>query len=306
VRTLKAAMKNDTERTLALDAAITLRIAGLFKVVAPYLDSGVEEKVIALYLCTSDSEGIKQLAKRFTSLDETSESFEKTFAGLCGTRVAASVLEPFRDCIKDGQRADKALEILRFQFDNPELSAEQALANWETLVSEQERNFRTWALTGLDLFKLDGWARSAISTIGCNVKLGPNSHIYHEKFAIDAGKGTVTINMRTLVLDGSGGVVALAFADWNSTYRPTIKDREWITEDVTGDVFTRVPLKRNEWQEHVWKTVPQSDGTYKVTLHVDGKELIGNGRATAPPSGLLIEGKGSTYLVGGLEFIQEK
>ncbi|MCA8914321.1 MAG: hypothetical protein KDB90_02830 [Planctomycetes bacterium] len=303
-RTLKSAMKDDDKRPLALKAAVTLKVAGLYKYVKDYIDSEDERPIIDLWLVTEDEDGIQQLVKRFQTLDEESSSFKFTFDGFTSRHLSSKALEPFRKGLKDEIRIEQTVDVLRFQFDKPELDAKTVQAQWDKLAAERDRNYQKWELTGIDVLALDGWEKEGTVEYGENTFIQANGWM-NFKTMPDALKknAKLILKLRTNVLEGSGGNYSLAFGSWNSTYTPIIKDDKWVTLDVDGSVYSSCPLKRGEWQEHVWEITPNSDGSRKIILKVDGKELIGAGSSIDPLFALLFKGDGAAFLIGGYEAI---
>lgn len=301
-----AAIKKDDMRPRALELATAVRLTGLIKdLKKPY--EGLDRAAITAWAMeVRDSEGILFLFQRWTDASADSDEYRELCDAFKKWHVPVEVLDKFQAKLKDAARGKMAHEILCWQLDVQNVSAEDLSAGWQKYRAEFVRNTTVFPIKGVDLFKCEGWTKTNVTELGTNWYFDKDGYADNKDMPGAGGTQPFTVTFRIAVLEGDGGQVGVFCGTPG-------KDSKGFPLVVNGDNWEdpaspslKCPLKRGQWQEVRYEMSPQKGSSWRVDVYVDNKQFSNNGLLSAEPKSIQFSCSGCKWIVGGVDLKRQE
>ncbi len=302
-RSLKSALRKDSERPAALKLAIALRVPGLFDTAKRYIDGDDEQAVIELGLVSGDKGAGKELVELWAAAEPDSARCTWIRDGLLKHPVDLDAIQELKKLLAgEGARATDAGKALKVQLGAETDEPAALLADWDKLVAAWRLDAQAFTLKGADLLAFPTCAVTGEAT-----RVGPNYRLKGEgKITIDlpeewnTGDFTVTLRVRAVEGELQRAGLHVGQGVWLVVHRTG----EWSVTAGSAARFT-ADYKLGEWVELKWVVRDQSAGAAKMVrmsdVFVGPKKLVPAGRTNGEVQKVEIHAHGGSMVVGGCE-----
>lgn len=307
---LKHGAGDESTVGLAVELGLKLRVAGLFKSAAKFMDGANEDRIIDYGLALHEKGAAEAVWERWKVKEFNGTSWSIANAVLLKFSIPLDVIEDvkrFLDSVEENDdRREPSATILRFQLGLGTASVEKIQKDWKEIVGEYELNAKSFRLSGLDLLATG-------NAIG-GVQVGDNRRLESGgTLTIPAGddwqKGSYSIIVRVRVIDD--GEVSVGIASAQGVWEPTFSKGEWILRTGREEKLV-VDGELGEWTEIRFDLTPgESDrpgvevrGVRTCKVSVGGKVMMAEGWLNGDMKSLNVKcTDGSSCTVGGVEFV---
>lgn len=310
---LKKAAGDEAKVGLAVEMALALRVGGLFKPAAKFMDGDYEDVITNYGLALGEKGAAEAVWERWKAKDPDGTSWSIANTALLKHPIPLSVIEDVKKFLASADDDDlqrrPAGNILRFQLGLGGIADDKIIADWKAILSSYKLDSKAFSLSGQDLLQRTDWTKKGpVVRVANNLRLVGGTAITvpaTDEWDLDS----LTFVVRVRVVQACE--VKIALHAEQGAWMPHWKDGEWLLE--AGDTKQwAAPGVLGEWTE-VRFVVAKSAGwagkgaelrkarTCRVT--VGDAVLIDNGSLNGDWKDLevWVEGDSGLCAIGGME-----
>lgn len=307
-KTLSKHCKKEAERPKTLQLAIKLKVPGLFKNLKKHFDTLDQKAIVNWCLTLKDKDGVKFLLDKWNGLSLDSKEWKRIDEGFRSHRQDTVTLDAFFAKLGTTARKTAALEVLRWQLDQPDIDAKQLRAKWGKLRREFELVHTEFAIEGHALLTMEGWTGASVDQVGSNLRMNKGSWWNFGKFPRKIGAGGMVILVRVCMpeattIKAAGLTYVGLYCDSDTGkigYRIDFKGSQLAFCDPSGRVIKGTPIKPGKWQE-IKFVVTRMKGIFKIKIYVDGMRILDDGDLPKEPYSLDMNAADAEIFVGGID-----